>query len=156
MPVQNDKTAAQEKEVALKAAGIPTPKPTPVVSTPPTPSPTPNVPGVNQAIKAKIARMTDKERDMLAETLARRQRIDKLEKIQRSLRNKRHYEKRMHMQKEADEDLELRTAMNNEYNNTDMDDDDTNANDNVSSCLSTKNFFIGGVGLCAVAAFLLK
>ena len=78
--------------------------------------------------------MTDKERDMLAETLARRQRIDKLEKIQRSLRNKRHYEKRMHMQKEADEDLQLRTAMNNEYNNTDMDDD------NVSSSLNTKNF----------------
>ena len=42
----------------------------------------------------KIERLTAKERDILKESVARRARIEKLETIQRSIRNKKQYERR--------------------------------------------------------------
>ena len=99
----------------------------------------------------KIERLTAKERDILKESVARRARIEKLENIQRSIRNKKQYERR-----QALVDADKAEARRNRDKEDEEDFLDEMHETHVNNTAKYFKYFVGGAGLLAAGFFLSK
>ena len=99
----------------------------------------------------KIERLTAKERDILKESVARRARIEKLETIQRSIRNKKQYERR-----QALVDADKAEARRNRDKEDEEDFLDEMHETHVNNTAKYFKYFVGGAGLLAAGFFLSK
>jgi len=100
---------------------------------------------------SKIERLTEKERDILKESVARRARIEKLETIQRSIRNKKQYERRQAL---VDADKAEARRMREKEDEEDFLDEMNEKNiDNTSKYFK---YCVAGIGILAAGFFLSK
>ena len=100
----------------------------------------------------KIERLTASERDILKESVARRARIEKLETIQRSIRNKKQYERRQALHDEDKAEAIRRRDEEDDY----LDDMDAQERDKQNNMTKYMKYCIGGIGILAAGFFLTK